>query len=121
MTTLKEISKEAFDNVAADITDVVLAASLEYDTRGPYNATTGTSGVNAVTTITGGRAVFGTSSAIANVFPSYTQGSDDVLISLEGFTTVPKIGWRIVANGTRTIKAVGDIVGAGTFFDVVAS
>ncbi len=120
MTTVSEIAKDAFDGVAADITDVIFTASLVYDARGAYHPATGDHTLTT-TTVTGGRAVFGTSSAIPLSFPAYTQGPQDVLIYLEGFTVVPKIGWRVSANGTRTIKAVGDIVEAGKFFEVVAA
>jgi len=85
-----------------------------------YNAVTG-QWTLTTTTITGGRAIIGTQAAIASKFPAYVAGPDDTLMFLEGFTSVPAIGWRVTAGGiTRTIKAVGDIAEGGGFFEVVA-
>lgn len=120
MVTVADISKEAFDAVAAELGGVVHDATLTYDVLGEHNPTTGVA-VATPTTATG-RAVFGTAAAIASRFPAYVIGPDDLLIMLEGFTTVPRVGWRVTINSIeRTIKAVGDIAGAGDFFEVIAA
>ena len=121
VTTIAQIAASAFTAVDAQITGVVRAASMSYDTKGAYNPATGKH-ISFATEVTGGRVVVDTSASIANKFPSYVAGADDLVLILEGFTTVPQIGWTVTAGGvTRTIKAIGDIVGAGTFFEVVAA
>lgn len=120
MVTVAEIAKQAFDGVAAALGGVVREVTLSYDTLGVHDAVTGTA--PTVTTTATGRSVVGTASAIPNKFPAYTAGPNDILIMLEGFDVVPRVGWRVTINGDaeRTIRAVGDIVGAGAFFEVVA-
>ena len=111
-----------FDDMGL-ISDAV-TESLDYGTImviGDYNTDSG-SWDTVETLYTGGRAVIGTQAAIASAFPGYATGPDDTLIYLEGFTSVPDIGWTVTVNSiARTIKAVGDIAGAGTFFEVVAA
>ena len=112
-----------FDDLGL-ISDAV-TESLDYGTIisaiNGYNTDSG-SWDTVETVYTGGRAVIGTQAAIASTFPGYATGPDDTLIYLEGFTSVPDIGWTVTVNSiARTIRAVGDIAGAGTFFEVVAA
>ena len=126
MTSVTAIATEAFDAVAAKFSDgIIQTASLSYEaplSSGEVYDAKGGKFLTTPTTPPSGRAVIGTASAIANKFPAHTIGADDTLIMLEGFTTVPKVGWKVtVGTKVRTIKAVGDIVDAGTFFEVVAA
>ena len=117
--TVAEIAKQAFNGVAAALGGVVSDATLSYDAQGAHDPVTGT----AITTTTSatGRAVIGTSAAIPSKFPSYVVGPFDTLIMLEGFSMAPKVGFKVtIGTNERTIKAVGDIAGAGEFFEVVA-
>jgi len=112
-----------FDDMGL-ISDAV-TESLDYGTItsaiSGYNTETG-SWDTVETVFTGGRAMIGTRAAIASAFPAYVTGPDDTLIYLEGFTSVPDVGWTVTVDSiARTIKAVGDIAGAGTFFEVVAA
>lgn len=121
MVTVAEIAKEAFDGVAVSIEGVVKAATMEYDTQGAYNAATGT---YALTPTSGGagRAIVGTAKAVKSSFPAYVAGPNDILLYLEGFTSSPSINWRVSIDGVvRVIKHIGDVVGAGGFFEVVAA
>ena len=119
--TVAQIAASAFTAVDAQVTGVVQTASMSYETKGAYNPATGTH-ISFSTDVTGGRVVIDTSAAIANKFPGYVAGPDDLVLLLEGFPTVPQVGWTVTAGGvTRTIKAVGDIAGAGAFFEVVAA
>ena len=119
MTTVASIAADAFNGVGAAIDGVILTAVMEYETQGDYDRSTQLY-ITFTTSLTG-RAVVGTASAIKASFPSYTVGPEDTLLLLEGFAEVPEAGWKVTAGGkTRIIKDVGDIAGAGTFFEVVA-
>ena len=87
-----------------------------------YDASIGAFSPVAETSITGGRAVVETAAVIKNRFLDYVSGPDDIVLALEGFTTTPKVGWRVAYNSqTKVIKAVGNIVGNSTFFEVVVA
>ena len=114
-----KIAKLAADGVSGAVSDVIGPATLTFITQGSYNSAT-RSHIDFPTTISG-RASIGTSKAIKSVFPAFISGPDDVLMSLFGFTQVPKVGWTIrFKDVDREIKAVGDIAGVGQFFEVVA-
>ena len=118
---IAQIAKSAFDRAALAIDGVVKVATISHDTKGAYNTTTGVYAVDSTPTATG-RAVFGTASALRGSFPAFIAGPADMIISLEGFTTVPQVGWSLTIDGVEMIiKAVGDIAGAGVFFEVIAS
>jgi len=120
MTTVAAISTEAFDAVAAAVTDAIHGVTLSYVTRGTYDPATGA--YPAVTTpITGGRGVLDVSKPIADIFPGYVAGPSEKLILIEGITTAPKEGWTVNFNSVDyEIKRVLDIMDAGTLFYVVA-
>jgi hypothetical protein len=87
-----------------------------------YDFATGTYSPVSAVIYTGGRAIETTADHIDNSFPDYVNGPDDVVVLLQGFTATPENGWRVNYNGKiKTVKAIGDIVGAGTFFEVVAA
>lgn len=119
MTTVAEIAKLAFDGVQSAITDAVHSASLEVDAQGAYDATAGTHALTT-TTYTGGRAVLDMTRPPADIFPDYVVGPRDQMILLEGFTSVPEEGWRVIFAGTTyDLQAVQDIAKAGTLFYVI--
>lgn len=120
MPTVAEIAKAAFDGASAAIPDSVHVATLSHDARGSYDAAAGT--YSTTTTTATGRALIDTVKPIADIFPEYVVGPKDELILLEGFTSVPEENWKLTIKAKlRTIKAVQDIVQAGSLFYVVAT
>ena len=120
MTTVAEIAAEAFTAVAADVTDVILTATVTKTAQGAYNATTGAY-AETETDYTG-RGVVATERALTDYFPDYVAGPADTLVYLEGLSAAPAEGDKLALTGhsDRIIRRVGDVVGAGTFFAVVA-
>lgn len=114
MTTIAEIAKEAFDDVAAEFTDVIKDCTLTRTIQDGYDPSTG---AHSTTTVTSeGRAVFDTSTAIADALQGYVAGPGELLVYLEGLAMVPKENDAIVIGGEDfTIVHVGDVVGAGSF------
>lgn len=115
-TTVAAIADAAFDAVAAKITGVINSCTLTRTTQGAYNPTTGT---YATTTSTdAGRALFDTSTKIDDALPGYVAGPTERLVWIEGLDTLsPKENDTIAIGGVNyTVKATGDIVGAGSFF-----
>lgn len=116
MTTVAAIAAEALNAVAGAVTDAVLSVSVASDTQGAYDPSTGSYALT--TTTVNGRGVLD-DKPISDVFPDYVAGPKDMLILLEGFTDV-KEGYRVTFNSkTYTVKAVADIMGAGTLFMAV--
>ena len=115
MTTVAEIAAEAFTAVAAELTDVIKTCSITRTTQGAYNPTTGT---YATTTATAtGRAVFDTSNKIEDVLPGYVAGPAELIVYFEGLSFAPvENDTATIAGLTYTVKAVGDIAGAGSFY-----
>ncbi|ASY62524.1 hypothetical protein SJ05684_c10670 [Sinorhizobium sojae CCBAU 05684] len=127
-TTVAAIAEEVFDAVAEELSDVILSCTVTHKTQGAYDATTGaysetTSTYTGRALICTGATVEGVGGAkITDIFPGYVAGPADVVMILEGLTGDPKENDTIAAGGvTRTIKAVGDVVGAGSFFIVIAA
>lgn len=121
MSTVASIAKEAFDAVAAEFTDTTIkACSLTRVTDpGTYNPGTGEYEGRVETTATG-RALFDTSTPVEDVFPAYVAGPSDRLVWLEGLSLIPAENETIAIGGqNHTVKAVGDVVGAGTFFSAM--
>lgn len=117
--SVAKIANLAFNGVGGAIKGVIGPATLTFQTQGTYNQNTRE--YTTADTVLSGRAYIGTSAAIASSFPSFTAGPDDTLMGLEGFTSVPDVGWTVTFKGiTREIKAVGDIAGAGGFTEVIA-
>lgn len=118
--SVAKIAKLAFDGVAGAITGVIGPATLTFVTQGTYNQAT-RAYPNTPTELTG-RAYIGTAAAIASSFPAFVAGPDDTLMGLEGFSSVPDVGWTVTFKGiTREIKEIGDIAGAGGFTEVIAA
>ena len=115
MTTVALIAAKAFTGVAAKITGVIKVCTLTRTTQGAYNTTTGQ---YATTTATAtGRAIFDTSTKIIDALPGYLAGPTEKLVYFEGLSFAPAENDTVTIGGvTHTVKAVGDIVGAGTFF-----
>ena len=118
-TTVTAIASAAFTAVNAAITDAIKACTVTKTALGAYNSATG---AHATTTSNDtGRAVAGTQTAIQDTFPAYVVGPTDVLFYLEGLSAAPAENDTLTIGGVdRTITAVGDIAGAGTFYAVVA-
>ena len=126
-TTVAAIAAEAFTAVAAELPDVIKACTLTHVTQGTYNATTGSYG--ETTTTATGRALITTGSSsegvgsatIKDMFPNYVAGPADLVIFLEGLSMAPQENDTLTIGGVvRTIKAAGDIVGAASFYVVIA-
>jgi|GEM_PF-2068066 len=116
MTTVAAIAKEAFDSVSAEFTDgIIKACTLTRVTQGAYNPATGE--YETTETTYTGRALFDTSTPIEDILQGYVAGPGELLVYLEGLSVVPEENDPIVIGGTDyTVKHVGDVVGAGTFF-----
>lgn len=115
-TTVSAIAAEAFDAVAAEFSDVVQTATLTRVTRGEYNPTTGA--YPEVPATDTGRAVFDTQTPIADALGGYVGGPGELLVYIEGLDSLtPKESDKIAIGGVNyTIRHVGDIVGAGSFY-----
>lgn len=120
MISVAEIAKKAFDGVAAKMPEVIQVGELSKKAAGSYNAATGK--YEAVSTdIFSCRVLIGTSNAIQDTFPAHAIGPKDIILYLEGLSSVPSEGDLITVSGVeRKIVKTGDIVGVGTFFVVVA-
>lgn len=119
MTTVSAIATAAFNGVASAITDVIKTCTVTKTTQGAYNATTGAYAVT--TTAITGRAVAGTQDAIPDLFPAWVVGPKDELFYLEGLSSAPAENDTLTIGAkVRTIKAVGDMVGSGSFYAVIA-
>jgi hypothetical protein len=118
-TTVAAIAAEAFDGVAAELSGVILSCTVTTQAQGVYNATTGT--YTETPTAYTGRALMDQSTPIKDIFPEYVAGPEDALFWLEGLSAAPKENDVLAIGGVdRTIRRVGDVVGVGTFFSVVA-
>lgn len=118
MTTVAEIAREAFDAVAAEITDAIHQATLTRETQGAYNTTTGA--YETTTSVQTGRVVVDTTKPVQDVFPDYVVGPGDELILIEGMTSAKENDKLAFAGRTRIVRQAQDIVAAGTLFYVVA-
>lgn len=115
MTTVALIASSAFTKVNAKLTDVIKACTVTRTTQGDYNATTGA--YETTTAQATGRAVFDTSAKTEDVLPGYVAGPAELIVYFEGLSFAPAENDTAVIGGiTYTVKAVGDIAGAGTFF-----
>jgi len=96
MATVAEITKAAFDGVAASITDAVLSATLD----------DGTSTYAGRIVLAGEKAASG--------FPMSSAKDRVQDAVLEGFSVVANAGWTVAAGGvTYFILGVRDVVAAG--------
>lgn len=118
MTTVAAIAREAFDAVAAEITDAVHAATLTRTIRGTYNATTGVYATTVATQT--GRAVVDTTTPARDIFPEYVVGAGEELILVEGMTSAKENDALTFAGRTRVVLQAQDIAAAGRLFYVLA-
>ncbi|WP_108482263.1 hypothetical protein [Oceaniglobus ichthyenteri] len=119
MVTVAEIAAKAFDGVAGKIAGVIHPATMNWTEKGAYDPDTGSYTTTAKSDT--GRAVEDSEKPVADVFEGYVAGPADVLVLMEGFTTVPKENHTITYAGrTRTILRAQDIVAAGAIYYVVA-
>lgn len=117
--TVAQIADEAFDAVAAEITDAIQTATVTRTALGARNVASD-SYAETETTDTG-RGVIVTERP-ADIFPDLAIGPHDQLILLEGLSTVPKDGDKLTfAHLTAApIVAVQNILGADSLFYVIA-
>ncbi|ANL84672.1 hypothetical protein [Rhizobium phaseoli] len=127
-TTVAAIAAEAFTAVAAEVSGVVQSCTLTKVTQGAYNAATGqysettTTATGRAVIATGGSVEGGIASTIKDMFPAYVAGPADVVMFLIELSAAPKENDKITVGGVaRTIKAAGDIVGAGALYVVIAT
>jgi hypothetical protein len=115
-TTVAEIAASAFTAVNAQVTGIIKSCTLTRTTQGDYNPSTGA--YDTTTSTDTGRALFDTSTKIDDALPGYVAGPTERLVWIEGLDAlVPKENDAIAIGGVGyTVKAVGDIVGAGSFF-----
>ena len=93
MVTVAEIAAEAMDAVAAEITDAIHTATLNWSVQGAYDPDAGTYSTTPASDT--GRAVEDTTRPIGDVFEDYIVGPGEVLVLLEGFTSVPEENWKL--------------------------
>lgn len=116
--TIAKIAAKALGASRKAITDSVMDATLTQITKGAYDAI---SGAHAeIRTTQTGQVVFQGSAPVADLFPDYVIGPNDRLLMLEGFADVRESDLITVGNKTRIVRAVLDISGAGTLFNVIA-
>ena len=115
MTTVAEIASRAFTKVEAKVAGIIAPATLTRTLQGAYDPFSG--GYTTTTVTATGRALFDTSTKIEDAMPGYVAGPSELLAWVEGLSFTPKENDAIAIGGTDyTVKAVGDIVGAGSFF-----
>lgn len=118
-TTLKLISKKAFDKLAAKLTGVVFTGTLTKQTKGAYNRTTGS--YDAPTDATHSCRVLVAETPTNGLLGTYTVSEKEKVLIVEGLTVVPVENDKLDFNGdTKTVTFVDDILDAGEFFQVVA-
>lgn len=114
-TTVAAIAAKALDKVATKISGIIKTATVTRTTQGAYNPTTGS--YETTTASSTGRAVFDTSTPIPDALAGYVGGPGEELVYFEGLTFAPKENDTASIGGVAyTVKYVGDIVSAGTFF-----
>lgn len=114
---IADIAKEAFDAVAAEITDAVIAATLTRTTNDIYNEEAGQYWTTA--TQQSGRVVVDGIAPARDIFPEYVIGPADELVMLQGFTSCAENDLLTYGGATKTVMAVQDIAGAGSLFYAV--
>lgn len=115
---IADIAKAAFDGAASAVADSVHTATLSWDVQSSYNTTTGSyAGASPTDT---GRLTVASERPAGDLFPDYVAGPNDEMLLLEGFSTAPKEGYEVTANGrTWDIQRVQDISAAGSLFYVM--
>jgi hypothetical protein len=127
MTSVAEIALEVFTALAAELPDVVKACTLTKVTQGAYDATAGSYGEATATytgqaIITTGGTIEGLNSTIKDVYPAYVAGPTDINMILQGLSAAPEKNDKVtIGSNTWTITLVGDVVGVGELFIIVAA
>lgn len=117
--TVASIVKEAFDAAQESFPDVIKDCIVTRTANGAYNPSTG--GYSTTTSQQPGRALADTTKPIKDIFPDYTVGPGDILYYIEGLTSEPAENDVLTIGAVeRKIQHVGDIVGAGSFYAVIA-
>lgn len=116
--TIAQIAAKALNAASKSITDSVALATLTSVAKGDYDVASGT--YSEIITVQTGRAVFQGAAPIRDSFPDYVIGPADELILIEGMTGVKENDRISIADKIRTVRAVQDIGGAGTLFNVIA-
>lgn len=113
--TVADIAAEAFTAVAAELPDVIKTCTITRTTQGVYDAVAGAYATTVATAT--GRAVFDTASKIDDALPGYVAGPSELLVYFEGLSFAPQENDTAVVDSiTYTVKAIGDIAGAGSFY-----
>lgn len=118
-TTVAQIAETAFNNVAAAITDAIKDVTVTRTTRGVYNTATGSYATTESTDT--GKAVLDTVKPVNDIFPAYKIGPKDQLWLIRDVSSVLE-GDKVEFTGDSAdyyVKAVQDILGAGSLFYVV--
>jgi len=124
MTTqsVADIALKAFNGVAAKISGVIKTCTITRDSVvGTYNPATGSwaSGPNAVDMT--GQLVETTAKAVEDVFPELVIGPSDKVFIIRGLSEAPiETDTLTIGAASLVIKAVGDVVGSGDLYFVVA-
>ena len=127
MVTIAEIAAEAFDDVAADITDAVQAFALIKATQGDYDVATGLYDT-AELELTGRAVLESLTPQRMAAFPAYVAGPSDQAYLLEGVADVAENDhiWFGAYGAdnlplTKIIRAVQSVGGSDSVFNVIAA
>lgn len=116
--TIAAIAAKAFTAARSAVSDAVQDGTLTQINRGVYDAVAGTHA--EIRSTQTGQVVFQGSAPIPDLFPDYVIGPTERLLMLQGFTGVKEADLIAVGDKIRIIRAVMDIGGAGTLFNVIA-
>lgn len=116
MLTVADIAAQAFTAVGQKISGVIKSCTLTRTVQGAYNPATGQHDTTTQTDT--GRLLFDTSTAIEDALQGYVAGPGEELVWIEGLDALkPKENDRLTVGGeTYTVRRVGDLVGAGSFY-----
>jgi len=118
-TTVALIAKEAFDDVALEITGVIKTGVLTRIVSTSVNSTTGE--VTNTTADYNCRTLFGDRSTIKDYFGDSEIGEGSRLLYLEGLSVEPQKTDKLVsASLTLTIEQTLNVAQANGFYVVVA-
>lgn len=117
MTTVAAIADKALAAVALEVTDAIITTTLYEPTHGVYSAVTATN-ADGETNHGTVQMVIQTEAPKPDDFPDYIVGAGDQLAFIRG-NVVPQEGWELRGAQNYVIRAVQDILGNGTIFNVV--
>lgn len=116
--TIAKIAAKALGASRKAITDSVTDGTLTQITKGDYDVVAGN--YDEIRSTQTGQVVFQGAAPIPDLFPDYVIGPNDRLLMLEGFTGVRESDLITVGDKTRIVRAVLDISGAGTLYNIIA-